>query len=455
MFESCEIIGRKQFDKATELHAAPGMAAGDTVDYAQVYVKMPGLNVTEDGKLVGNLCSAAVGDSFAAGTTDGPGMFDFTQGANSSNPFWHFIAGVLHKSTAAEKACQAPKGILLPTGDIDIPWKWAPDTLPMQIFRLGDLAILVIPSEFTTMAGRRIREAVKAQMVADGTMSQNGQVVIAGLANGYADYTTTFEEYQEQRYEGASTVYGPHQLQAYIQQYVQLAHALSTGVRPPSSAPPKDFSSSLIDTGKSLHTDEYPSGASYFGQVMGDVSASYAAGDVASVTFAGAAPLNNLKTQDTYMKVQRCISEVQEVVEAVQVEAAASSCPVCTCQSPTIWPVSGCNVACGAKCGNTCCCISGEGACAPAPAPPPPASNCSAWSTVAEDGDWETRISIVKVTKDVIESARKWQLSWYIPKDVTPGRYRIAHNGTSYLYSLGKSVFTDYWGISSEFQVGK
>ena len=40
---------------------------------------MPGLNVTEDGKLVGNLCSAAVGDSFAAGTTDGPGMFDFTQ----------------------------------------------------------------------------------------------------------------------------------------------------------------------------------------------------------------------------------------------------------------------------------------------------------------------------------------------------------------------------------------
>lgn len=45
------------------------------------------------------------------------------------------------------------------------------------------------------------------------------------------------------------------------------------------------------------------------------------------------------------------------------VAESGSGCPVCTCQSPTIWPVSGCNVKCGAKCGETCCCISGEGSC--------------------------------------------------------------------------------------------
>ena len=49
--------------------------------------------------------------------------------------------------------------------------------------------------------------------MADGVITEEqGTVVIAGLSNAYADYTVTFEEYQVQRYEGASTIYGPHQL---------------------------------------------------------------------------------------------------------------------------------------------------------------------------------------------------------------------------------------------------
>ena len=43
------------------------------------------------------------------------------------------------------------------------------------------------------------------------------RVVIAGLANTYSSYITTFEEYAVQRYEGASTIFGPHTLDAYIQ----------------------------------------------------------------------------------------------------------------------------------------------------------------------------------------------------------------------------------------------
>jgi neutral ceramidase len=43
------------------------------------------------------------------------------------------------------------------------------------------------------------------------------RVVIAGLSNTYSSYITTFEEYQMQRYEGASTIFGPHTLDAYIQ----------------------------------------------------------------------------------------------------------------------------------------------------------------------------------------------------------------------------------------------
>ena len=44
-------------------------------------------------------------------------------------------------------------------------------------------------------------------------------VVLAGLTNTYSSYITTFEEYQIQRYEGASTIFGPHTLDAYIQVY--------------------------------------------------------------------------------------------------------------------------------------------------------------------------------------------------------------------------------------------
>lgn len=52
-------------------------------------------------------------------------------------------------------------------------------------------------------------------------------MVLAGLSNAYADYITTYEEYQVQRYEGASTIYGPHTLEAYIYKFEKLAYAMA------------------------------------------------------------------------------------------------------------------------------------------------------------------------------------------------------------------------------------
>ena len=76
------------------------------------------------------------------------------------------------------------------------------------------------------MAGRRMRETIRktVEEVSDGT---NTKVVVAGLSNTYTHYITTFEEYQKQRYEAASTIYGPHTLQAYQQQYSFLANNLA------------------------------------------------------------------------------------------------------------------------------------------------------------------------------------------------------------------------------------
>lgn len=65
------------FDKASE-------QLQGKVDYRQVYVDFSQLNVTltkEDGSSEAvKTCPAAMGFAFAAGTTDGPGAFDFTQG---------------------------------------------------------------------------------------------------------------------------------------------------------------------------------------------------------------------------------------------------------------------------------------------------------------------------------------------------------------------------------------
>lgn len=58
-------------------------------------------------------------------------------------------------------------------------------------------------AEFTTMAGRRLRDAVRTALKSASSQefAGNVHVVIAGLTNTYSQYITTFEEYQIQRYE--------------------------------------------------------------------------------------------------------------------------------------------------------------------------------------------------------------------------------------------------------------
>ena len=176
-------------------------------------------------------------------------MFGFTQGTTTGNPFWDKVRDFLSEPTPEEigkstyvrvfiyiytspplytymftssyihsyifltlilftlLACQSPKPILLNTGDLDVPHAWDPSTLPMQIFRVGQLFIVSVPSEFTTMSGRRMRKALYDIVRASGVVSADEEIyiTIAGLANGYSSYVTTYEEFQAQRYEGKIT----------------------------------------------------------------------------------------------------------------------------------------------------------------------------------------------------------------------------------------------------------
>jgi neutral ceramidase len=308
MFESTEIIATKQLDVALALTRANATQLGSGVDFIHTYVKFPGLQVTPSAANpgpAGSLCGAAMGDSFAAGTTDGPGMFNFNQG-NTSNPLWNVIGSLLHKASPEQRECQHPKEILLDTGSISFPHPWAPDVLPIQLFRLGQLLIVNVPTELTTMAGRRLRKALKAAMVEHGLLSEEeGTVVISGLANGYADYTTTFEEFQVQRYEGGSTIFGPHQLQGYVQELTRLAVAMATNATVGPGPTPDDFSDKL-SKGKGPKAESCKEHA--FGDATADVpgGATFVAGaGVVKVTFVGGWPNNNLRAEGTFLEVQR------------------------------------------------------------------------------------------------------------------------------------------------------
>merc|ERR1712226_1262539 len=85
MFESTQIIGKKQYDHAMKLYKEATTELSGPLDYRHSFVNFDGLAVKLPNGTDVHTCTAAYGYSFAAGTTDGCGMFNFFQGENSSN----------------------------------------------------------------------------------------------------------------------------------------------------------------------------------------------------------------------------------------------------------------------------------------------------------------------------------------------------------------------------------
>ncbi|KAF5737214.1 neutral ceramidase [Tripterygium wilfordii] len=305
-FESTRVIGERQFRKAVELFNKATEQLKGKIGHKHAYVDFSSLEVSQDSEVV-KTCPAAMGFAFAAGTTDGPGAFDFKQGDDNGNAFWKLVRNLLKTPNQEQINCQRPKPILLDTGEMKEPYDWAPSILPVQILRIGQLVILSVPAEFTTMAGRRLRDVVKAVLTSGGSkeFDNNVHIVIAGLTNTYSQYVTTIEEYQVQRYEGASTLYGPHTLSAYIQEFKKLASALVSGqILEPGPQPPD-----LLDKQISLLTpvvlDMTPPGVK-FGDVKTDVplNSTVKRGGLVSVTFWSACPRNDLMTEGTFALVE-------------------------------------------------------------------------------------------------------------------------------------------------------
>ncbi|KAF2871401.1 neutral ceramidase precursor [Massariosphaeria phaeospora] len=309
--KSCYEIGKRQFEGAKGIYASSDFTAiTGNVRSFHTFVDFANYTFTLPNGTVATTCPAALGNSFAAGTSDGPGAFDFVQNdpGAPSNPFWNVVGSAIAPPGEKQKKCQYPKPVLLNVGEAKVPYDWSPNIVDIQVLRVGQFIIIVSPGEATTMSGRRWREAVHNAALSKNIVPSATPpiVVLGGPANSYTHYIATEEEYSVQRYEGASTLYGPHTLNAYINSTLTLLPYLAddtTGTSPAGPTPPDNRERSI-----SLITGVVYDGAGIgkqFGQVTKDVSASYTLGSQVEAIFVGANPRNNLRLEGTFTAVEK------------------------------------------------------------------------------------------------------------------------------------------------------
>lgn len=295
-FEDTEISARRQFDFATQLWGQTGAPLTGGVDYRHTFVKMDAVDVAPaftDGQQH-RTCPAAIGLSMIAGAEDGPGYGVEGASCSAIHDLWGQFTCALTTTP-----CQGEKPIVLEMGSMK-PHPWTPNVLPFQLVTVGPLALVGVPFEMTTMSGRRLRQTVLEQLAPKGITD----VIIAGLSNDYAGYVATREEYARQDYEGASTHFGPWTLAAIQQGFDSMAASMREGkpVSPGPTPPDLRYIQASLQPGvvfddKLLWVE--------FGDVLTDAKASYGRGDTVSVTFWGAHPKNDLRLEETYLRVQR------------------------------------------------------------------------------------------------------------------------------------------------------
>jgi neutral ceramidase len=311
--ERLGIIAGRQESFARSLFDAATARLQGSVDYRHAYVDMPSASLAGSGA---TLCPAAMGASFAAGSTEDNSLSVqlFPEGVTVDSLSWtedarstllaNLLPGVVGLAwpatlDAAYEACHGAKPILIPTGLASFDGHpWTPPVVPVQILKIGQLKIVGVPAEVTTMAGRRLREAVRR--------SPDEAVVIAGLSNAYTSYISTAEEYAKQHYEGASTQFGPNTLAAYQQEFSRLADALASGAAVPPGPTPADLSNEQLTLQTGVVFDDAP-WFKQFGDVVTQPAASYARGAVASAVFWGGHPRNNPLIRSSFLDVERLV----------------------------------------------------------------------------------------------------------------------------------------------------
>lgn len=309
MFESTKIIGTAVFEGAWNALNSPGEELTGKLAVVHQFLRMSDQEVAkydpvaqtfnEAEKVKG--CFPAMGYSFASGTVDGANTMNITQGTLVGDPMLDFLAGLIGRATEEDIACHAPKPILLATGRANFPLPWHPHIVSASLIWLGDFVILGVPGEPTTMSGRRMRSVVGQVMESNGL---EPRVVVSGLTNEYIHYVTTPQEYQVQRYEAASTIYGPNSLDIFLNKFSEFATAAIQGTDVPAGPEPTDNRDRILSLITPVIFDTAATGMN-FGDCLQQPMQTVRRGDLVSASFVGANPRNDLKQEGSHAVVER------------------------------------------------------------------------------------------------------------------------------------------------------
>jgi neutral ceramidase len=287
-------IARLLFDNAEEVLRGP-------IDTRRVYVDLSDYQVQDryTGMGTQTTCPSAYGYSFAGGSTeDGGGHFLFKEGMRDQSYFLdlliRFVTGA-PQWTESVKACQSPKPILFETGSGNPPLQ--SQIRPVTLARIGQLVILALPAEVTTMAGRRLRDSVMAEL---GDWARH--IVIAGYSNDYAGYVTTGEEYLLQQYEAAHTLHGRWTLAAYQQVASELASAMESGSTITTETVYDDWRGKTAEL--PLPEGGTPGAGIKYGDALPLKKTQYAPGETVTVEFWSSNPTDHYRTENNYLLVE-------------------------------------------------------------------------------------------------------------------------------------------------------
>jgi len=302
--ETTQIMGDRQLQVALQLFEQAQEPLSGPIETRQIYVDLSDYPVEERFTHAGPkiTCPSAYGYAFAGGSTeDGGGHFLFEEGMKKQSVFLDFLISWLTgapKWTEAVRKCQSPKPILFETGSSEPPLQ--SQIRSVTVARIGQLVILAMPTEVTTMSGRRLRESVMSEL---GDWAQ--YIVLAGYSNGYAGYITTPEEYLLQQYEGGHTLHGRWTLPAYQQIASYLASTLEAGTAVESDITYDDWRGKSNET--ALHSGELnppPKGANY-GDPLPQSQTEYRQGEIVVAEFWSNNPSAHYITGNNYMLVER------------------------------------------------------------------------------------------------------------------------------------------------------
>ncbi len=317
LIENEIIHGEKELSKALELYASACKALSPSIDYRHSYVEFS--NIQVDPKYIGEYAmpyddilnastgTPCIGAGIMAGDEEGAPVDSAAEGQIKNTyelvdgqwlrnkfsfsgqdmdglqyvlgPLWPLAEAVLGTDRYAD--VQKEKVVCLPVGDL------MQTIQPLQILTIGELAIVGLPFECTTMQARRTRAVLEETLAPAGIE----KVVLSTLTNSYSQYVTTREEYAAQNYEGSTVLFGAWSGAALTQELDTICKDLINGLVSKPGPTPEDLSAALIIK-TSAATTGVVRDAGDFGKVITDVNSCYTQGETVRTVFQGAALRN-------------------------------------------------------------------------------------------------------------------------------------------------------------------